>query len=102
MEHLMPVVDRLYVDTNVFIRLFEGSDELSGELARLFLVDRGERDPFLVTSELTLAELLVDPYRREDEKLIQIYESWTRTNQFIEVGPINRGVLWYAAVARSQ
>lgn len=63
----MPRVDRIYVDTNVCVLLFERRDELSNSLAELFLVDRSGRDPLLATSELTLAELLVDPYRRKDD-----------------------------------
>ena len=98
----MVTVRRLYVDTNVFIRLFEGSDELVDHLRDLFLAERNGGKPFLTTSELTLAELLVNPYRRNDDKMIQIYDNWTLTNSALEVGPVNRYVLWYAAVLRSQ
>jgi predicted nucleic acid-binding protein len=102
MARLMPQVDRLYVDANVFILLFEGSGELSDHLAELFSSVRSGREPFLATSELTVAELLVDPYRRKDDELIQIYDNWTITNDHLTVGPIGRDVLWYAAVLRSQ
>lgn len=98
----MAAVHRVYVDTNVFIHLFEGRDEVAASLARLFLTERTGREPFLATSELTLAELLVEPYRRKDDKLIQIYDNWTRTNPYLEVGPVDRDALWYAAVFRSQ
>ena len=98
----MPRVERLYVDTNVFIDLFERSDELSSLLAELFLVDRAGKEPFLATSELTVAELLVDPYGREDDHLIQMYDNWTITNNHLTVGSISRDVLRYAAVLRSR
>lgn len=34
--------------------------------------------------------------------LIQMYDNWIRTNAHLTVGPIDRDVLWYAAVFRSQ
>jgi predicted nucleic acid-binding protein len=94
---------RVYLDSNVFIRLFEGNDELAAGLARLFTIElRSDVAPPLATSELTLAELLVIPYRESNERLIEIYDRWTISNSYLEVGPIDRGVLWYAAVLRSQ
>jgi predicted nucleic acid-binding protein len=98
----MPRVNRLYIDTNVFIRLFESSDEISRLLAELFLADRTGRETFLATSEITLAELLVEPYRRKEDHLIQIYDNWTTTNDHITVVPISRDVLRSAAVLRSK
>jgi predicted nucleic acid-binding protein len=98
----MTTVGRIYVDTNVFILLFEGRDELSNLLAELFLINRTGREPLLATSELTLAELLVDPYRRNDEELVQRYDNWTITNDQLTVGPVDRDVLWYAAVLRAR
>lgn len=93
---------RLYVDTNIFIRLFEGNDALTDALAELFLIERPDSQPFLATSELTLAEALVKPYRKSDERLIERYESWTISNPYLEVRSVDRKVLWYAAVLRSQ
>ena len=97
----MPKVDRLYVDSNVFILLFEGGGELSDHLAELFFADRTGRDPFLATSELTIAELLVDPYRRKDDQLIQTYDNWTRTNDHMTVVPVDRETLRCAAILRA-
>lgn len=93
---------RLYVDTNIFIRLFEGNDALTYALAELFLFERPGDEPFLATSELTLAEALVTPYRNSDERLIDGYDSWITSNPYLEVGPIHRQILWDAAVLRSQ
>ena len=53
-------VSRLYVDANVYIRLFEGTDELSRVLSELFSIDRNS-EPYLATSELTLAEVRGGP-----------------------------------------
>lgn len=68
----------------------------------MFLVERPGRAPFLATSELTLAETLVKPYRNSDERLIDRYDSWTISNPYLEVGPVDRQVLRHAAVLRSQ
>src|SRR3972149_5254182 len=93
-------VSRLYVDANVYIRLFEGTDELSRVLSELFSIDRNS-EPYLATSELTLAEVLVLPTRRKDVQLISLYENWTIWNSYIEVGPIVRDVLRCAAILRA-
>jgi predicted nucleic acid-binding protein len=82
----MASIARLYLDTNVFIAMAEGADDLSSELYGLVGAQRPEQ-AFLCTSELSLAELLVQPYRDENDGLIR---------------PVDRGVLWYAAVVRQQ
>jgi uncharacterized protein len=98
----MPQVTRVYVDSNVFIHLFERSDELSDQLGELFLAEHPRAEPFLTTSELTVAELLVGPMRREDDRLIQIYENWSRSNDYVSVGPVSLGVLMSAARLRAR
>jgi predicted nucleic acid-binding protein len=98
----MTSTSRLYLDANIFVRLFEGSDDLARALGELFLVGTEGREPPLATSELTLAEVLVVPYRESNNHLVDIYDGWTRSNSYLEVGPIDRSVLWYAALLRSQ
>lgn len=97
----MASTGRVYVDANVFIRTFEGTDELSDALSSLLLSGAGA-EPRFVTSELTLAEVLVMPYRDGNDHLIDVYEGWMLTNDYVEVAPIDRGVLLYASVLRSQ
>ncbi|MBZ0227427.1 MAG: PIN domain-containing protein [Bauldia sp.] len=98
----MATVDRLYLDANIFVRLFEARDALADALGRLLLAGNERATPPLATSELTLAEVLVVPYRENNDRLIDIYDGWIVTNSFIETGPIDRSVLWYAALLRSQ
>ncbi len=98
----MATPNRLYVDANIFIRLFEGDDELSAALGALFLFEPKSAKPFLATSELTLAELLVVPCREGNDQLIGSYDNWTRTNDYLEVGPVDRSVLWAAALLRAR
>lgn len=97
----MAAIDRLYLDANVFIAMGEGSGPVADPLLAL-AGDQMPGEDFLFTSELTLAELLVRPYRTEDEKLIQLYDDWMNSGGWLTVGPVNRAVLWYAAVLRSQ
>lgn len=97
----MASIERLYLDTNVFVAMAEGVDDLSAELYELIGAQLPERK-FLCTSELSLAELLVRPYRDENDALIQLYDNWINSGAWLEVRPVDRGVLWYAAVVRQQ
>lgn len=91
---------KVYLDTNVFVRAFEGTDELSGALVDLLAVDTPE--PAFATSELTLAELLVHPYRHHDEAERERYENLIRPSTVLEVGPVDRAILMGAALLRSK
>ncbi len=66
-------MSRIFWDTNLFIYLLEGSDEHSRRVVRLRreMLERGDQ---LVTSALTLGELLVKPIEQRDEVLRQKYE----------------------------
>jgi predicted nucleic acid-binding protein len=90
---------RLYIDTNVFIQVFEKQDT---QLTDLFAGEPIEGTPFLFTSALARAELLVKPIRDGDDELRDIYRNWTVSNPVLEVGPIDDDVLEFAAVLRAQ
>jgi predicted nucleic acid-binding protein len=95
-------VGRLYLDANILILLGEGRDERAALLTELAAAQPSGETPFLCTSELTLAEVLVKPYRENDDRLITQYENWMVPGGFIEIGPIHSSALRYAAVLRSQ
>ncbi|RST86830.1 PIN domain-containing protein [Aquibium carbonis] len=95
-------IKRLYLDANILILLGEGKDERASLLTELAVGQETSSTPFLCTSELTLAELLVKPYREQDDRLIQQYESWMTPGGFMEIGPVHSSALRYAAVLRSQ
>ncbi len=90
----------LYLDANVLIMLGEGKGEIADLLSQL--VGQQADASFLCTSELSLAEMLVHPYRHNDERLIDQYDNWLVSGGFMDVGPVDRSVLWYAAVLRSR
>lgn len=93
---------KLYLDTNVFIGTFEGSDALSRALTDLLALDTRDGQHGFATSELTLAELLVHPYRYQDDIGRQRYDSMIRPSHWLAVGPVDRQVLTGAAVLRSR
>jgi len=66
----MKPVSRLYLDTNIFIQMFEGIGPVRDSLFDLFAACKPGLDSFLTTSELTFAETIIDPYRKKNEALI--------------------------------
>lgn len=94
-------IDRLYMDTNALIALAEGSDALPGSLYELAGAQNAGEE-FLFTSLLSLAELLVQPYKSRSDSLIDLYSDWLVDGGWLNVGPVDRDVLRYAAVVRSR
>ena len=66
-------MSRIFWDTNLFIYFLEGNDELSLATKRLrgSMLARGDQ---LLTSALTLGEILVKPLDRGDTALCRKYE----------------------------
>jgi predicted nucleic acid-binding protein len=66
-------MSRIFWDTNLFIYLFEDYGPLSEKVfeIRARMLERGDQ---LVTSAMTLGELLVKPTERKDEPLRKKYE----------------------------
>lgn len=95
------ITDRIYLDTNVFIEAFEGQGRLRELITSLLIADPPQSPQRLITSELTLSELLVKPLEMQRHDLIQIYDNWTITNSYLEVIPVVRAVLHDAAVLRA-
>ena len=66
-------MSRIFWDTNLFIYLFEGEGERANRVARLRsrMVERGDD---LLTSTLTIGEILVKPARARRVDLMRQYE----------------------------
>lgn len=92
---------RIYLDTNVFIDTFEGSGPIAEALVALFLAESQGARQSLVTCELALSELIVKPLELGRSELVHVYDSWTVTNEQIEVVPVGRAVLYAAAEVRA-
>lgn len=98
----MGEVRRLYLDTNILIHVFEHNDQLARELNAFLITGGNEREPFRVTSELTVGELVVEPFRSKDDRLLRLYNNWTQTNPYLEVLPVEYSNLWNAGVLRAR
>jgi predicted nucleic acid-binding protein len=91
---------RLYLDTNVFFEMFEKRGAVSDRLLDLF---RGPTLPrhHLVTSQLTIAEILVDAIRDDDMQRNDLGFLRDIPN-LMTVAPISRDVLIRAALIRAR
>lgn len=66
-------MSRIFWDSNLFIYFFEGNDERSVATKNLrkSMLDRGDQ---LLTSTLTLGEILVKPVAQTDQARCRLYE----------------------------
>jgi len=91
---------RIYLDANVFIYAVEGLQPFAARLAGLFVrFDRGELHA--ITSELTVAEVLVKPVRDGNVALRDTFQQMLRSSASITMIPISRQILEHAATLRA-
>ncbi|NJL08409.1 MAG: PIN domain-containing protein [Methylacidiphilales bacterium] len=98
----IPTPCRAYVDTNAFIEMFERHDTAAAGHLVTFFVEVSPERLVRYTSEFTLAELWVRPAKMRDEELIDRYDGFVRSGPLIEVIPVDRGVLYSAALTRAE
>jgi predicted nucleic acid-binding protein len=92
--------NRIYLDTNVFIAAYETRGARSDHA--WWILRAIEADEFAaVTSELTLAEILVGPIRDGDDELAGHYNDILAAGDGLEVAAVDRRVLVEAAMLRS-
>jgi predicted nucleic acid-binding protein len=92
---------RLYLDTNALILLNEGEGSARHILEQVVTLAASKSKPMLVTSTLTLSELLVKPYRNGETQLIAAYRSWFGGLSWLEILPVLNEVLDLAAFLRA-
>jgi predicted nucleic acid-binding protein len=91
---------RVYLDSNVFINAYE--TKLSqGHHAWLILTAIEDGELIGVTSELTLAEVLVKPIEQRNYELAEHYQEIIAPAGGFEVSAINRSILIEAASLRA-
>ena len=88
----------VYLDTNPIIYLTEAKPLFKKSLAVLFKAVEAAGAQ-LITSELTLTEVLVRPIRQNDTELIATYERLFDT--LLDARPVSREVLLLAAQLRA-
>jgi predicted nucleic acid-binding protein len=92
--------NRVYFDTNIVIYAVEGIEPYNTALGELFrAVSSGELRA--VTSELTLAESLVKPFRDGSTERRMAYERFLRSRGNFEVHRMDREILIEAARMRA-
>ncbi|MGH8581270.1 MAG: type II toxin-antitoxin system VapC family toxin [Gammaproteobacteria bacterium] len=97
----LPAGSRVYLDANVWIYALEGYAAYAVPLKALFArIDAGEIAA--ITSELTLAEVLVKPFADGNAALQQIYVETLHDRPSLTVAPITRTTLIKAARLRAQ
>jgi len=92
---------RVYLDTNLFIYLLEGYPDFADVLRALYTrIDQGEQEA--VTSELTIAEVLVKPLIDGNRRLAQAYMQAVQSRGAFRVEPVRWSVLTEAARLRAE
>jgi predicted nucleic acid-binding protein len=93
-------MSRIFWDTNLFIYFLEGNSQfsLATKQLRKNMLARGDQ---LLTSTLTLGELLVKPMERGDAALCRTYEQ--AISQTASLLPFDGKAAWnYAAIRRDR
>lgn len=91
----------LYLDTNAFIVMAEVLDDRQLALQELIQLQRTDAAPMFVTSDLSLAEVLVKPMAEDRADLVALYEFWLRPSTWLRVHAVDRSVLRFAARLRA-
>lgn len=91
---------RIYLDSNMVIYAIEGMAKFAAQIQPILdAMDGGEI--FVVTSELTLAEVLVGPIKAGNFPVQQTYRAFLTTTSIVEIIPITRPILEEAARLRA-
>jgi predicted nucleic acid-binding protein len=90
-------MSRIFWDTNLFIYLFESSGPLSKQVATLRsrMLTRGDQ---LLTSAMTLGEVLVKPIRNGDAKAVDYYRKLITTTAVL-IPFEERAAMVYACIS---
>jgi predicted nucleic acid-binding protein len=95
---------RIYLDSNILISAFSGEAERGNApllMEMLAAVANVSSAPFL-TSELSLAETLVRPFRNENQEAVAEFQTVVQPSAWLEVLPVDRTVLIRSAQLRAQ
>ncbi|MGP8173867.1 MAG: type II toxin-antitoxin system VapC family toxin [Terracidiphilus sp.] len=90
--------NRIFFDTNIFIYMFEGIEPNRGRMLeiRRRMLERGDR---IVTSAMTLGEILVKPTKLGQASLIEQYDRAIRSTA--DVISFDAQVAWRFATLRA-
>lgn len=92
---------RVYLDTNIFIYIFEDYPEyqtLVDSLLELIVSDKID----CFTNEITLGELLVHPYKQKNDDAVQQYIEALNDKEFVRLTPATQNTHIKAAQIRAE
>jgi predicted nucleic acid-binding protein len=93
-------ISRIYLDANVFIAAYESQTARSDHA--WWVLNAVEEGEFVgVTSELTLAEILVKPIEEGDDDMVRRYKEVITPGRELDVLTVDRQILIEAAVMRT-
>lgn len=98
MDIVIPYGSTVYLDTNVVIYLTEGNPSFKASIEHVFLAIE-QAQARIVTSELTLTEVLVKPLREQNRPVLHAYDALF--DHLIDMIPIDRQVLYLSATLRA-
>ena len=96
---------RMYLDSNIFIRAFESSpnDDIAQDIIGMLGLLRLGHPPRFVTSQITLAEVLVKPIRTGDSLTHDQYvRTLARSTPWLQVRTVSQSILMSAANLRAK
>ena len=91
-------MSRVFLDTNILIYLMEDYGEVSTQVANLALRMKARKD-VLITSTMTLGEIMVKPYADRNDVLVQRYQSFFESPS-LELVNFDEVAAWEYAVVR--
>jgi predicted nucleic acid-binding protein len=95
----MEKIADVYVDANILIYIVEGNKALASELKQIVeALDAGVLQA--VTSELTLAEVLIGPLRMRDLQVADTYRALLRSSKVLRTVPVSVAILERSAAIR--
>ena len=101
MGRITGLTSPVYLDANIFIYVLEGYPDFQARLTLLLeAMDCQEIDA--LTSELTLAEVLVKPFREQHVAWQRTYQEVLQPSPSLKLLPISRTILITAAQVRAQ
>lgn len=87
---------RIYVDSNIFIYLLDGSDDLRQRtLAKLAASEVEEAK--LITSELTIAECTIAPLREKRKEIVEAFQALLYDSEIVELISVTHDVIVQSA-----
>ncbi len=91
---------RVYLDTNIIIYVVEGKDEFAYILNAL-LAAISVSDITAITSEITIAETLVKPFKNSQIHFQNAYKNFLTPSLNFDIIPVSRDILESAAQIRA-